>query len=203
MFYEVIYSDCPWRYSFPRTQKNGGCTYPTMSTKELCELPIGKIAAQNSVLFQWATGPKLTDALKVMEAWGFPCKTFAFNWVKTNKRNGDFYSGLGSYTCSNAELCLVGRRGKGLKRINKTVKQTVVAPIGRHSAKPLTVRRRIELLYGNVPRIELFARECSIGWTCLGNEIDGKDIRDALTEIIQKIEQRPNLMEMRRGTKIA
>ena len=162
-----------------------------MTTKELCDLPVGKIAAPNSVLFQWATFPKLKEAIEVMEAWGFTYKTNGFTWVKTNRRNGEFYSGTGSYTCGNAEICLIGTRGKVLKRINKSVKQIIVEPIGKHSAKPITIRRRIELLYGDVPRVELFARESSIGWTCLGNEIDGKDIRDALTEIVQKIEKKP------------
>ena len=93
--------------------------------------------------------------------------------------------GLRHYTRSNAELCLIATRGH-LKRIGKGVRQLVVSPIERHSKKPDCVRDRIVELMGDVPRIELFARECAPGWTALGNEIDGRDIRDALREVIQK-----------------
>ena len=187
--FNVIYCDCPWKYSFQRIQKNGGCTYPTMSTKELCDLPIAQIAAKDSVLFQWATWPKLKEAIEVMEAWGFTYKTNGFIWVKTNKKNNQWYSGTGSYTNGNTEVCLIGTKGKCLKRTSKSVKQVIVAPIGKHSAKPLEVRHRIEQLYGNLPRIELFARQTALGWVSVGNEIDDQDIRDALATIINKIEQ--------------
>jgi len=183
--FSVLYGDCPWRYNFARHKKNGGCTYPTMSTKELCDLPVAEITAPNAILFQWAPGPKMKDAIKVMEAWGFTHKTKGFTWIKLNRKNGQLYSGLGSYTCGNTEDCIIGVKGKSLRRINRSVKQIIVAPIGKHSAKPPQARWRIEQMYGDVPRIELFARQTAPGWVSLGNEIDGQDIRDALSQIIR------------------
>lgn len=37
--------------------------------------------------------------------------------------------------------------------------------------EPEEVRRRIEELFGDVPRIELFARKRFHGWDCWGNEV--------------------------------
>ncbi|MCJ7616244.1 MAG: MT-A70 family methyltransferase, partial [Desulfobacterales bacterium] len=82
------------------------------------------------------------------------------------------------------ELVLLGKKGRP-QRIAKNVKQIVMAPRGRHSAKPAEVRDRIVRLMGNVSRIELFAREKVDGWHVLGNEIDGQDIRDALQDLIE------------------
>ena len=90
-------------------------------------------------------------------------------WVKT--RGSGLYSGLGFYTNSNAEICLIGRKGK-FNRQAKNVKQIIVSPLGRHSEKPLEIRDRIVQLCGDVPRIELFAREKADGWDAWGNEVE-------------------------------
>jgi N6-adenosine-specific RNA methylase IME4 len=90
---------------------------------------------------------------------------------------------LGFWTRSNSELCLLATKGKP-KRISKSVHSVVDTPIEKHSKKPDVVRERIVELCGDVDRIELFAREKTDGWDCLGNEIDGKDIRDSLQELI-------------------
>jgi len=179
--YQIIYADPPWRYDDPKGNDPamGGITYPTLSIEELSALPVGSLAADNCLLFLWATMPKLPQALEVMAAWGFQHKTTAFVWVKQNPSGKGIYSGLGHYTNGNAELCLLGRRGKFV-RASKSVKQIVLAPRGRHSAKPPEVRDRIVQLCGDVPRVELFAREKAEGWDCLGFDIDGKDIREAL-----------------------
>jgi len=46
------------------------------------------------------------------------------------------------------------------------------------------VRDKIVELYGKLPRIELFARQQVKGWDCLGNGIDGKDIRNSLSQMV-------------------
>jgi N6-adenosine-specific RNA methylase IME4 len=185
--YEIAYADPAWPYDNPKGNRPelGGCPYPCMTMDEIKALPIHKITAPDSVLFLWATMPKLPEAIEVMTAWGFTYTTCAFVWVKTNPKSGGIYSGLGHWCCGNAELVLLGKRGHP-QRINKCIKQIVMAPVGRHSSKPDEIRERIVHLLGDKPRIELFARHRYEGWDCLGNEIDGKDIRQALAELIAR-----------------
>ena len=124
--FKAILADCPWKYGFQRDKRNSGCDYPTMSTKELCELPVEQIADKNSLLFHWVTAPKLKEGLDVMDAWGFKYITIAFTWIKKCKvQIAKNFSGQGHYTKPNAELCLLGRKGKALPIQDKTVKQIV------------------------------------------------------------------------------
>jgi site-specific DNA-methyltransferase (adenine-specific) len=124
--------------------------------------------------------PKLPLAIDTMIAWGFRYITCAFVWIKTNPKSGGIYSGLGYWTCGNAELCLLGKVGSP-KRISSCVKQIVIAPRGRHSEKPDEVRNRIVQLIGDVPRIELFARKKTEGWNVWGLEVESDvDVSKAL-----------------------
>lgn len=117
----------------------------------------------------WATFPMLQEALDLIEAWGFTYKTIAFNWVKQNKSGNGIFWGLGNWTRSNSEICLLAVKGKP-KRISAGVHSVVLSPIQRHSQKPDEVRQRIVELMGDLPRIELFARSGAEGWDCWGNE---------------------------------
>jgi site-specific DNA-methyltransferase (adenine-specific) len=180
--YQIIYADCPWDYETKNSPKFGGASYPTMTTEELKSIPVALIADKNCSLFFWATYPKLKEAIEVIEAWGFKYRTNAFTWIKTNRRAGTFYSGLGHWTNANSEICLFAKKGHP-KRIAKDVKELIIAPLGRHSAKPPEVRDRIVKLMGDLPRIELFARERVPGWDALGNDVDGQDIRQSIYKI--------------------
>ena len=111
----------------------------------------------------------LREALDLIEAWGFKYKTIAFNWIKQNKSGAGLFWGLGNWTRSNSEICLLAIRGKP-KRISAAVHSVVMAPVQKHSQKPDEVRERIVKLVGDVPRIELFARQSAPGWDCWGNE---------------------------------
>lgn len=82
--YEMIYADPPWRYRSGKVQGAAINHYATMSDEELYQLPVAEIAADNCVLLLWATFPKLPEALRLIEAWGFQYKTVGFVWVKTN-----------------------------------------------------------------------------------------------------------------------
>lgn len=170
--YKIIYADPPWSYSNAKNNDPamGGITYPTMSLEDICSIPIGQIADKDCSLFLWATMPKLQEALKVIQSWGFRYTTCAFTWVKLNPKGEGIYSGLGHWTNGNAELCLFAKKGSP-KRVQKNVKQIVMAPRKRHSAKPPEVRERIVHLIGDLPRLELFARERCEGWDAWGNEV--------------------------------
>jgi site-specific DNA-methyltransferase (adenine-specific) len=170
--YQVIYADPPWQYNDKKGNDPamGGITYSTLSTNEICSLPINDLADDNCALFLWVTMPMLPDGLEVIKAWGFNYVTCAFTWVKQNRNGFGIYSGLGHWTNGNAELCLLGRMGK-LVRIEKDVKQIILSPLHEHSKKPSETRERIVRLLGDLPRLELFARQKVDGWDSWGNEI--------------------------------
>ena len=192
--FEVIYADVPWQYNNPKNHDPamGGISYPTMSIDEIKSLPVAEIADKNCSLFFWATMPKLEQAFEVIRAWGFMPTTTAFTWVKTNPKSEGIYSGMGHWTNGNAELCLFAKKGRP-KRVARNVKQIVMSPRGKHSVKPGEVRDRIVRLMGDVPRVELFARQEAPGFTSIGNDIDGKDIKDALSELITGFDDKSTL----------
>ena len=181
MKYTVIYSDPPWSYKDKATAGRRGVNfkYPTLSIGDIKNLPIEKIAADNSILFLWVTWPLLQEGLDTIKSWGFKYKTCGFVWIKKNKRSGTNFMGMGNYTRSNSELCLIGIRGKTTTLIKShSVHQIIESPIELHSKKPDIVRDKIVELCGDVNRIELFSRQRIKGWDCIGNDIDGKDIRE-------------------------
>lgn len=117
--------------------------YPTMSTEELCALPVASLAAEDCALFLWATFPQLKEALRVIDAWGFRYKTVAFVWIKLNRKSFSWFTGLGFWTRSNAEVCLLATKGHPVRR-DKSVHQLIVSPVEAHSKKPDEARERID-----------------------------------------------------------
>lgn len=170
--YNIIYADPPWRYDMNRGQGAAENHYPTMSIQEICRLPVAELAAKDCALFLWVTFPQLQDAMKLFEAWGFTYKTLGFAWVKQNKSGKGFFFGMGYWTRSNVEICLLGIKGHP-KRISKSISQLIISPLEQHSKKPDEVRKRIVELFGELPRIELFARQKTSGWDVWGNEVEG------------------------------
>lgn len=188
--YKIIYADPPWQYRV-YSQKGQGRSaenhYHTMNIKDIMALPVDKIADKDCILFLWITFPCLKEGIEVMERWGFKYKTCGFNWVKRNKKKNTYFMGLGFWTRSNSEVCLIGTKGQP-KRVSKSVSQICDARIMEHSKKPAEIRERIVELCGELPRVELFARDKVKGWDSLGDEIDGKDIREAFREVIENNE---------------
>jgi N6-adenosine-specific RNA methylase IME4 len=182
--YKIIYADPAWSYD-DKSLNRGGAErhYRTMSIEDIKALPINDIADEDSILFMWATFPKLQEGLDTIKAWGFEFKTLAFVWVKTNKRTNneqlsflpsdsfDSFWGMGRWTRSNAEICLLAVKGKP-QRLNADVHSVIYAPIDKHSKKPKETRERIIRLIGDLPRVELFARQKSEGWDIWGNELE-------------------------------
>lgn len=169
--YKIIYADPPWSYKDKMKGHSFSLDheYETQSKNWISELNVGGVVDKNSVLFLWAVSPQLPEALEVMKAWGFKYVTVAFCWSKHTK-NGIKVKNLGRWTMGNVELCLLGRKGKP-QRIAKNVGQLVEAERTIHSRKPDEVRKRIVELMGDIPRIELFAREKTDGWDVWGNEV--------------------------------
>ena len=142
--YQAIYADPPWDY-------------------QQCRL--------SGALFLWATFPQLPEALRLIQAWGFVYKTVAFVWLKQNRKALTWFYGLGFWTRSNAEICLLATKGHP-KRQSAGIHQLVISPVEQHSKKPDEVREKIVALMGDVPRIELFARQQTPGWDVWGNEVE-------------------------------
>jgi len=169
-----------WEYrNMGNIQATANSHYKTMKQEDIEALPIKELADDNAILFLWATFPKLQEALNVIKAWGFEYKTVGFTWVKKNKGGGNFF-GVGWYTKSNAEICLIGVKGKAPKASNSVSSIIESVPEG-HSAKPMSVREKIVEFCGDLSRIELFARpnpqntldgkNTFDGWDVWGNEV--------------------------------
>ena len=141
-----------------------------MEGNEIKNLPIKDISEKNCILFIWVTYPKLIEGMETIKEWGFEYKTCAFSWIKKNKKSDSLFWGLGYWTRSNNEICLLATKGKP-KRKSKKVHQVVIDKIREHSRKPDCVKDRIVELCGDLPRIELFARQKTDGWDCWGNEV--------------------------------
>jgi N6-adenosine-specific RNA methylase IME4 len=153
--YQIIYADPPWRYEQKKVQGAAENHYPTMSIDELCALPVAELAANDCVLFLWATFPQLPEALQLIKAWGFRYKTVAFVWLKRNRKSPSWFYGLGYWTRGNAEICLLATKGKP-KRNSAGVHQFIISPIEQHSKKPDEARQKILALMGDLP-----------AWSCL------------------------------------
>lgn len=171
--YDVIYADPPWTYKDKASAGKRGASYKydLMSLEDICGLDVSQKCEKDATLFMWATWPLLKDALAVMDAWGFEYKTCAFLWVKTNPKSGTPFMGMGNWTRSNTEPCLLGVKGSP-KRVSASVMQPVISPRLRHSEKPSEVRSRIETLMGpGAKKLELFSRHIVPGWDSFGNQV--------------------------------
>lgn len=173
--YSIIYADPPWNGLGWNNGSGLKCPanhYEVQDVEWIKSLPVQKISDENCALFLWVTFPNLKSGIETIEAWGFKYSTCAFTWVKRNKKSDGFFVGCGNYTRANAEICLLGTKGKCQKMVKShSVRQICNAPVGRHSEKPAEIRDRIVELLGDLPRIELFARQKTSGWDVWGNEI--------------------------------
>lgn len=168
--YQIILADPAWNFNFhKRNLKSKEHLYPTMKAKDIINLNIKELADDDCVLFLWIMNSEIPLALECIKSWGFKYKTVAFTWAKLTK-NGKYHFGGGNWTRSNPELCLLATKGK-LKRISASVRNLVVSPLREHSRKPDEIRNNIIELLGDLPRIELFAREKTKGWDVWGNEV--------------------------------
>jgi N6-adenosine-specific RNA methylase IME4 len=163
--YDVIVADPPWRYNFSvdnadKIERH----YATMTVEDICNLQVP--SNNNAVLYLWATAPKLKEALKVMEAWGFEYKTNAV-WDKT-------WIGMGYWFRGQHELLLVGVKGKFSPPIaSERVSSVIVEKKGKHSQKPTCILDWIDQWFPTANKLEMFARRSRDGWDSHGEEIEG------------------------------
>lgn len=175
--FNVILSDCPWAYGDKGVRGGTSKHYANLSMSDLFFLRVGELAAENCANFMWVTGPFMLEGIRLMRAWGFRYVNVAFVWIKKNTKADTLAWGTGHYTRANAEYVLFGLKGK-LKRKSAGVHSVVMAPRLKHSSKPVEIQERIVEMFGDVPRVELFARTRCPGWEQTGLELDGVDVRD-------------------------
>ena len=165
--YQIIYADPPWSwetYSSKGRKKTSDNHYPLLSLDKLKALAINEIADKDCVLFMWVQDAHLENALMLGNSWGFTYKTIGFVWDKQN-------FGMGYWTRKGAEICLLFTKGHP-KRLSASVRQFLSEKARNHSQKPSVVMDKIVELMGDLPRIELFARQKVEGWDCWGNEVE-------------------------------
>lgn len=160
--FSVIYADPPWQYGNQATRASTDNHYTTMTTAEICEMPVADLAADNAQLHLWTTNGFLPDAMRVMEDWGFRYVSM-FVWCKPDM-------GIGNYWRVSHELMLCGVRGSATFR-DKSLRSWGEFNRGRHSAKPDVVRGMIESAFPG-PYLELFGRVAVENWTVFGNQVD-------------------------------
>lgn len=192
--YQVIYADPPWDYGgkmqYDKTTiksenigfekkifiSSANFKYPTLKLKELKQLNVNSIAADDCILFMWTTGPQMANSIELGKAWGFEYKTMAFVWDKKIHNPG-------RYTLSQTEFVLAFKKGKFPQpRGARNIRQMVTVPRGKHSEKPLEVIDGITKMFPEQKKIELFARNNFNGWDNWGLEIPESKI-DILTGI--------------------
>ena len=175
--YDLVYADPPWPM-YGDGQKNAAAAkhYDLMTLDAICDLPVRALFRDQGALFLWATCPRLDIAMSAIKAWGLHYRGVAFVWVKCRK-DGAIIGAQGvppTATKPTTELCLLAttcKRGRPLKLQSSKVSQVIVATRGKHSEKPSEARDRIVEVYGDRPRIELFARTKTSGWNVYGNEV--------------------------------
>lgn len=192
--YNVIYADPAWQYGSKELygDKTKGSDkrdnrfraieriYKTMTITEIKALPIKHIADKNCACFMWVTDSHLKEGIEVMESWGFKYKTIAFVWLKKTS-TGKNVLNFAPHTLKSTEICLLGIKGSmGKIKKSNNVRQLIEAERTTHSKKPQEARDRITELYGDVPKVELFARQETQGWDVWGNEVSNSiDLKTA------------------------
>lgn len=198
--YQVIYADPPWDYggkmqydkSTIKSENIGferdifissaSFKYPTLKLKDLKQLKVQDISAEDCLLFMWTTGPQMANSIELGEAWGFEYKTVAFVWDK-------MVHNPGRYTLSQTEFVLAFKRGKFPQpRGARNIRQMIQVHRGEHSVKPTEVIQSITEMFPQQEKIELFARKNYIGWDNWGLEIPDDKIEIPTVEEISRMQ---------------
>tara|TARA_R100001594_G_scaffold138441_1_gene182091 strand:+ start:271 stop:927 length:657 start_codon:yes stop_codon:yes gene_type:complete len=173
--YGVILSDPPWHWESwgkrrrkPSIERGATRYYETLTTNDLFDFPVHSWGASDCVLALWVINSMLPAGFELIDSWGFTFKTVGFVWIKTNKKKGGIFVGMGYHTRQNAELCLIATKGKP-KRKSASVRQVIMSPRREHSRKPDDIYTRLESLY-NGPYLDMFSRENREGWDAFGHQ---------------------------------
>ena len=203
--WDIIVADPPWGFDDGlKAMKDGvrrsaQSQYSTLSIEEIKTLNVKSLADSGGCLLAlWVPGSMLQDGLDVVKAWGHQQKQ-VFVWTKMKNdyiedlKNGTDLNkttriAMGRLFRQTHEIALICTSGRSVYRHLKDKSQRSVAfDINKgHSIKPDTLQDRLEIMFPEAKKLELFARRQKPGWTCVGDAIDGKDIRDVIPELISQ-----------------
>lgn len=214
MKYNVLSIDCPWMFNdkldMSDVARGADSQYKTLSFEDLKSLKIKEISADDAICASWVPSSLLSEGLELLSVWGFR-QVGTVVWVKSKKDpfsdlkaqlkknpeksleildsfdfNNSLSFGMGRTFRQCHEIALIGVKGKIYQHLkNKSQRSVFYFKNEKHSKKPEILQDRLDLMFPDLSnKIELFARRIRPGWTCLGNEIDGKDIRDAIEELL-------------------
>lgn len=160
--FDIIYADPPWKYDFAETENRTiENQYPTMDLEDIKKLKIP--SANNSVLFLWATAPKIREALEVMKSWGFEYKSQVI-WDKE-------IIGSGYWVRGQHEILLIGVKGKFSPPFEENRFSSVYREKRtQHSKKPEFYYKMIEIMFPYGRYLELFSRNKRDKWVMWGSE---------------------------------
>ncbi len=175
MAYDIVLADPPWSYYQGNHTHNVNNHYKTMSDEDLLQFNWGEYV--DTMLFMWATSPHLGKAINLGESIGLFYRGVAFVWVKTTK-DGKPLGAMGvrpSIVKPTTEFVLSfcrKKKGRPFSLADESIQQTIFAPLGRHSEKPDEVQARLEMMYPEATKCELFARRRRNGWASYGDELE-------------------------------
>lgn len=172
--FKTVLADPPWRF----TNRTGKMApehkrlnrYGTLTTDEICQLPVAEVLHRTAHLYLWTPNALLPDALKVMDAWGFTYKTNLV-WHKVRKDGGSDGRGVGFYFRNVTEMILFGVRGPNARTLAAGRRQVnfMASRKREHSRKPDEQYDLIESCSPG-PYLEMFARGTRPDWTYWGNQ---------------------------------
>jgi N6-adenosine-specific RNA methylase IME4 len=169
MKYSIIYADPPWEVKagppWSSSGKSGDLPYPTMKLKDIKSLKVKEIADKNSHLYLWTINKYVDESYDVARDWGFKPVSL-LTWCKP--KHG---LGLGGSFVQTSEHLLLAKRGN-LPTNSRVDSSWFFHKRLKHSEKPQLFRDLILKASGNLPRIELFARQKTEGWDVWGNEVE-------------------------------
>jgi len=163
----LIYADPATRFE-PYSRETGmdraaDNHYPTQTIEEIMALPVGTLAAPDTVLACWSTVPMLCETLRAIRFWGFEYKSH-YVWDKV-------HIAPGYWNRNRHEILIIATRGKPPAPAPGTQWDSIIVEQAReHSRKPDKAYEMLEEYYPTLPKIELNARMARPGWKRWGNE---------------------------------
>lgn len=198
MKFQVIVSDPPWGFNdglkkMKRPVKRSAASqYKVMKPADIAALDVPSLADPTGCLLAlWVPGSMLVQGLDVMHAWGFKMKQ-TFVWVKLKKdyRDEDDWNqstrvGMGRLFRQSHEIALIGTSGKSVYPwLEDHAQRSVAFDLNPgHSTKPPTLQERLEVMFPEANRMEMFARRNRPGWTCIGDAVTGKDVTVSIQDL--------------------
>lgn len=176
--YDVILTDPPWNYyGDPKKNASAGKHYDLMTDEALAAMPVSQMLSPNGVIFMWTTSSALERSINLLTEYGLAFRGVQFVWIKTRADGTSPIGARGirpSIVKPITEFVIAAsrvKRGRPMPLFDESVCQTIFSPVGRHSEKPNAVHERLEAMYPNARRLEMFARCCRPNWHAWGNEI--------------------------------